>query len=613
MSENLKVGQLQPIYPAKEHEHMRALLDFAVEEYGDDTAFILKKKPASRKEQPTYKKVTYKELREDVRRLGTGLMAMGVRNARIAIIGENSYYWQLAYLTAMCGLGICVPLDKGLPYAELKTSILKSGSTVLIFDKKHAKLAEQLQKEAADPMSTPTAVAKYICMDDPAPADKDDPANTADANTADANTKTPAADARATFATILAKGEELLASGDTGFMDIPIDREALTALIFTSGTTSQAKAVMLSQRNIMYNVYAMQASEDIHRGDINIALLPYHHTFGASGQLLMYACGVTTVFCDGLKYIQKNFVEYGVSVFIGVPLLLEAMYNRIMSGIRKKGKQKTFERGLKISRALRKVHVDVRRKLFKDIHNELGGNLRLVVSGASALDSTVNRGYEDLGISVVQGYGMTESAPVIAGVNHYHRNPGSIGLGFPGMEVEIADPNEEGIGEIIVRSPSVMMGYYQNEEETAKVLKDGWLHTGDLAFLDEKGYINITGRSKNVIVLKNGKNVYPEEIENIIEALPYVKENIVYGEPRREGADDKDHVLVAKIVYDEEAMKDVHGAVDEEAVRAVVERDIDKINNDMPKYKHIHRFVVQKEEMIKTTTGKVKRYEESKK
>ena len=613
MSENLKVGQLQPIYPAKEHEHMRALLDFAVEEYGDDTAFILKKKPASRKEQPTYKKVTYKELREDVRRLGTGLMAMGVRNARIAIIGENSYYWQLAYLTAMCGLGICVPLDKGLPYAELKTSILKSGSTVLIFDKKHAKLAEQLQKEAADPMSTPTAVAKNICMDDPAPADKVDPANTADANTAGTNTKTPVADARATFATILAKGEELLASGDTGFMDIPIDREALTALIFTSGTTSQAKAVMLSQRNIMYNVYAMQASEDIHRGDINIALLPYHHTFGASGQLLMYACGVTTVFCDGLKYIQKNFVEYGVSVFIGVPLLLEAMYNRIMSGIRKKGKQKTFERGLKISRALRKVHVDVRRKLFKDIHNELGGNLRLVVSGASALDSTVNRGYEDLGISVVQGYGMTESAPVIAGENLYHRNPGSIGLGFPGMEVEIADPNEEGIGEIIVRSPSVMMGYYQNEEETAKVLKDGWLHTGDLAFLDEKGYINITGRSKNVIVLKNGKNVYPEEIENIIEALPYVKENIVYGEPRREGADDKDHVLVAKIVYDEEAMKDVHGAVDEEAVRAVVERDIDKINNDMPKYKHIHRFVVQKEEMIKTTTGKVKRYEESKK
>lgn len=583
MSNNIKVGQLQPVYPAKEHEHMRALLDFAVEEYGDDTAFILKKKPASRKEQPTYKKVSYKELREDVRRLGTGLMAMGVRNARIAIIGENSYYWQLAYLTAMSGLGICVPLDKGLPYAELKTSILKSGSTVLIFDKKHAKLAEQLQKEAADPMSTPTAVAKYICMDEP------------------------------TFATILAKGEELLASGDAGFMDIPIDREALTALIFTSGTTSQAKAVMLSQRNIMYNVYAMQSSEDIRRGDINIALLPYHHTFGASGQLLMYACGVTTVFCDGLKYIQKNFVEYGVSVFIGVPLLLEAMYNRIMSGIRKKGKQKTFERGLKISRALRKVHIDVRRKLFKDIHNELGGNLRLVVSGASALDSTVNRGYEDLGISVVQGYGMTESSPVIAGENLYHRNPGSIGLGFPGMEVEIADPNEEGIGEIIVRSPSVMMGYYQNEEETAKVLKDGWLHTGDLAFLDEKGYINITGRSKNVIVLKNGKNVYPEEIENIIEALPYVKENIVYGEPRREGADDKDHVLVAKIVYDEEAMKDVHGAVDEEAVRAVVERDIDKINSDMPKYKHIHRFIVQKEEMVKTTTGKVKRYEESKK
>lgn len=604
MSKNIKVGQLQPVYPAKEHEHMRALLDFAVEEYGDDNAFILKKKPASRKEQPQYRKVTFKELREDVRRLGTGLMAMGVRNARIAIIGENSYYWQLAYLTAMNGLGICVPLDKGLPYTELKTSIQKSGSTVLIFDKKHAKLAEQLQKEAADPMGTPTAVEKYICMDDP----KFD----GEESTDPAGTCNPATAPYTTFSAILAKGKELIASGETGFIEIPIDREELAAMIFTSGTTSQAKAVMLSQRNIMYNVYAMQASEDIRRGDTNIALLPYHHTFGASGQLLMYVCGVTTVFCDGLKYIQKNFVEYGVSVFIGVPLLLEAMYNRIMSGIRKKGKEKTFRRGVKISRALRKAHIDVRRKLFKDIHNELGGNLRLVVSGASALDGTVNRGYEDLGISVVQGYGMTESAPVIAGENLYHRNPGSIGLGFPGMEVEIADPNEEGIGEIIVRSPSVMMGYYQNEEETAKVLKDGWLHTGDLAYLDEKGYINITGRSKNVIVLKNGKNVYPEEIENIIEALPYVKENIVFGEPRREGADDKDHVLVAKIVYDEEAMKDVHGVTDEEAVRAIVESDIDKINSNMPKYKHIHRFIVQKEEMVKTTTGKVKRYEESK-
>ncbi len=586
MSENIKVGQLKPVYPSEEHEHVRALLDFAAEKYGDDKAFILKTKAAKGDQAAEYRSVTYKELREDVRRLGTALLSLGIRGSRIAIIGENSYRWQLTFLAAMSGLGICVPLDKGLPYAELKTSIQKSGSTVLIFDKKHASLAEQLKQDAADPHSAPIPVETYICMDE--------------------------YDDLICFDELLEQGEQLLRAGNTEFTKLPIDREALSNMIFTSGTTSAAKAVMLSQRNIMYNLYSLKLVENIVRGDVNIALLPYHHTFGSTGQLLMYACGVTTVFCDGLKYIQKNFVEYHVSVFIGVPLLLEAMYKKIMAGIRKKGKEKTFERGVKISRFLRKVGIDVRRRLFKEILAELGGDLRMVVSGASALDGAVTRGYEDLGIYVVQGYGMTESAPVIAAENLFNRTPGSIGLGLPGMEVQIADPNEEGIGEIIVRSPSVMLGYYQDEEETAKVLKDGWLHTGDLAYLDEKGYIHITGRSKNVIVLKNGKNIYPEEIESIIAELPYVKENIVFGDIRREGAEDRDHILVAKIVYDEDIMKVKYGAETADQIRAVVDQDIERINQNMPRYKLIHRFIVQKEEMSKTTTGKVKRYEENK-
>ena len=584
MSKNIQVKQLKPVYPAKEHENVRDLLDYAAMTYGDDSAFILKEKPAGRKEKPVYRHISYNELREDVHRLGAGLMAKGISNARIAIIGENSYHWQLAYLAAMSGLGICVPLDKGLPYVELKTSIQKSGCNVLIFDRKHAALAEQLRKEAADPMATPTAVSVYISMDD-------------DENYLD-------------FSEILETGSEQIAAGHTAFETLPINREALSNLIFTSGTTSAAKAVMLNQRNIMYNIYSLKQVEDVRYGDVNIVLLPYHHTFGATGQLLMYSCGVTTVFCDGLKYLQKNFVEYHVSVFIGVPLLMEAMYKKVMAGIRKQGKEKTFERGVTLSRMLRKVRIDVRRKLFKDILNELGGSLRMVVSGASALDSEVIRGWEDMGVSVVQGYGMTESAPVIAAENLFNRSPGSIGLGTPGMEVQIADPNEEGIGEIIVRSPSVMMGYYQDEAETSKVLKDGWLHTGDLAYLDKKGFIHIAGRSKNVIVLKNGKNVYPEEIETIIDELPYVKENIVFGEVRREGADDRDEVLVAKIVYDEDIMKDKYAAATDAEIREAVERDIDRINSNMPKYKHVHRLILQTEEMAKTTTGKVKRYEE---
>ena len=584
MSENLQVKQLKPVYPAEEHENVRALLAYAATVYGDDTAFILKQKAAGRKDAPVYRNISYRELREDVRRLGTGLMAAGVSSSRIAIIGENSYHWQLAYLATLSGLGICVPLDKGLPYAELKTSIQKSGCDVLIFDRKHESLAEQLRREAEDPLAAPTAVSTYICMDE--------------------------GEGYLSFRELLKQGEERIAAGCTDFDALPINREALSNLIFTSGTTSAAKAVMLNQRNIMFNVYSLKQVEDVRRGDVNIALLPYHHTFGATGQLLMYACGVTTVFCDGLKYLQKNFVEYHVSVFIGVPLLMEAMYKKILAGVRKQGKEKTFARGVGISRMLRKVHIDVRRKLFKDVLKELGGNLRMVVSGASALDSAVIRGYEDLGVEVVQGYGMTESAPVIAGENLYSRAPGSIGLGFPGMDVQIANPNEEGVGEIIVRSPSVMMGYYQNAAETAKVLKDGWLYTGDLAYLDKHGYIHITGRSKNVIVLKNGKNVYPEEIETIIAELPYVKENIVFGEVRREGADDRDEVLVAKIVYDEDLMKEKYGAFTEAQIRETVERDLDRINSNMPKYKHVHRLILQTEEMAKTTTGKVKRYEE---
>lgn len=584
MSENIQVKQLKPVYPAEEHENVRALLDYAAGTYGDDLAFILKDRSAGRRSEPVYRHISYKDLREDVRRLGTGMMAKGISHARIAIIGENSYHWQLAYLAAMCGLGICVPLDKGLPYTELKTSIQKSGCNVLIFDSKHASLAEQLRREAADPISTPTAVSTYICMDDD--------------------------EQYLTFRELMEKGSEKIASGSTAFDALKVDREALSNLIFTSGTTSAAKAVMLNQRNIMFNIYSLKQVEDVRHGDVNIALLPFHHTFGATGQLLMYSCGVTTVFCDGLKYLQKNFVEYHVSVFIGVPLLMEAMYKKIMAGIRKQGKEKTFERGVRISRMLSKVRIDVRRKLFKDVLNELGGNLRMVVSGASALDSAVIRGYQDLGVEVVQGYGMTESAPVIAAENLFSRSPGSIGLAFPGMDVQIADPNEEGVGEIIVRSPSVMMGYYQDEAETAKVLKDGWLHTGDLAYLDKNGFIHITGRSKNVIVLKNGKNVYPEEIETIIAEFPYVKENIVFGEVRREGADDKDEVLVAKIVYDEEIMKEKYGADTAEQVRETVWQDIDRMNSNMPKYKHIHRLILQTEEMAKTTTGKVKRYEE---
>ena len=318
---------------------------------------------------------------------------------------------------------------------------------------------------------------------------------------------------------------------------------------------------------------------------------------------MMISQGTTTVFCDGLKYIQKNIKEYRVTVFVCVPLLIEAMYKRIQLAIDKQGKRKTFERGLKISRFLLKFHIDIRRKLFKDILDELGGRLRYIVSGASALDPEVTKGFEDIGINVVQGYGMTEASPVIAGENPENKRPGSIGFSMPDMDLVLADQNEEGIGELVARGANVMLGYYEDQEATDAILIDGWLHTGDLASIDKDGFIFIRGRQKNVIVLKNGKNVYPEELEDLIDALPYVQESMVYGQKRRKDGDSKDLTLAAKIVYD----KDRIDCSIEELNKRVAE-DIDKINETLPTYKQLRRFELTDEPMEKTTTGKIKRY-----
>ena len=623
-SEMIKpIAPLEPVYDAVEHRDFRALLQYASVAYAEDAAFITKHmvtdeeaeggeegktdytgagttdngKRGRANKRAVYRHISYREYRDDVEALGTGLMAEdsvfgNVRaGTHIAVVGINSYPWFLSYMTVMNGLGVCVPLDKNLPYEELETSLERSHSEILIFDRDHRELADRVFSAGK---------VRLLCMDE--------------------NVSSPDGGVYPNIWDVMATGRQKLSCGDASFLELPIDPDEVSLLIFTSGTTSRAKAVMLTQRNVMNNVYVLQQVENIMYGDVNMAFLPYHHTFGSSGQLLMLACGVTTVFCDGLKYVQKNMVEYGVSVFVGVPLLIEAIYKKIMREVEKQGKMDTFRKGQKIAGALNKAHlarlgigkhkVDLRRVLFKEIHEKLGGNLRFVVSGASALDPEVAKGYESLGITVTQGYGMTECSPVIAAENHYNRKPGTIGKPMPGTTVIIDDPNEEGIGEMLVKGDSVMKGYYEDEEETAKALAGGWLHTGDLAWVDEDGYITIAGRSKNVIVMASGKNIYPEELETLIGNLPYVKENIVIGQKRREDGDDKDLVLAAKIVYDPVYMKEEFGAETEEAIEAAVRKDIDAINETLPAYKHVYRLILQETEMNKTTTGKVKRFEE---
>ena len=386
-------------------------------------------------------------------------------------------------------------------------------------------------------------------------------------------------------------------------MDSKIDSKKMSILLFTSGTTSAAKAVMLSHKNIAYDIYALTKCEDVRSTDTNMAFLPFHHTFGSTGILMFLSKGATNVFCDGLRYIQKNLVEYHVSEFVCVPLLIESIYKKIMQTIEKTGQTKKVNFGIKLSKFLLRFGIDIRRKLFKQIYDQLGGKIRMVISGASSLDPKVCDGFKNFGIDVVQGYGLTETSPCIAAESLKALKSGSIGLPIPGIEIKIDNPNEEGIGELIVKGPVVMLGYYENEEETAKVLKDGWFYTGDLAYKDDDGFIFIAGRQKNVIVLKNGKNVYPEEIETLVGNLPYVKECMVYGKPK-----DDDLVVSIKVVYDTEHFKEK----EKDEIEKVIWDDIKEINKLMPTYKHIKNLLITDEEMIKTTTAKVKRFEEMK-
>ncbi len=580
MNNCTRVPALDPIYESREHRDFRELLNFAAFQYTTDDAFIIKTgKDADRR--PIYRHVTYKDMQNEVNWFGTGMMEFGHLGKRIALIGKNSYEWYMSYYAVLCGLGITVPLDKGLPYEETETSLIKSRSEVLLFDKAHLDLVEELKKNGT------TGVTDFYALEE--------------------------IEGYTTVYDIINKGKEAMEAGNEDFLSLPIDPDKMAVLLFTSGTTSKAKAVMLSEHNILANIYMLDRVEDVRHGDVNMAFLPYHHTFGSSGQTMMISQGVTTVFCDGLKYIQKNIVEYKVTVFVCVPLLIEAIYKRIQQGIDKQGKRKTYERGLKLSRFLMKLHIDIRRKLFKDILDQLGGNLRYIVSGASALDPVVESSFEAMGINVVQGYGMTEASPVIAAENPPNRRPGSIGYSMPDLELVLADQNDEGIGELCAKGANVMLGYYEDQEATDEVLEDGWLHTGDLASLDSDGYIFIRGRKKNVIVLKNGKNVYPEELEDLIDALPYVEESMVYGQKRHRDGDSKDLTLAARIVYDPEIVEQTFGIRKEdekcdEVLRSAVQRDIDSINETLPSYKHLFRFELTDEPMEKTTTGKIKRY-----
>ena len=566
---------IKRIFEATEYKNMRELIETSAEKFGDRIAFTIKKKDGKKVE---YDNRTYKDLLEDVNEFGTGIYSLGFKGKRIAIVGKNRYEWVVAHLANLMGGIVCVPLDKDLQFDELESSLIRSKADAIVFDAKLTDLMKQLKE------SGKTNLTEYICMSEN--------------------------EGFKSFEKIKDLGEDLLENGNKDFLNAKIDENELAILLFTSGTKSASKAVMLSQRNVLSNVYDLQSVEDIREKDVNIALLPYHHIFGSTCMVFVLACGVKTVYADGLRYVKQNLAEYKVSMFVGVPLLVESIYKGVKKEIEKQGKTKLINVAMKVSNFLLKFKIDVRRKLFKQVLDGLGGALRFVIIGGAPADPEILKFFNDIGITTIQGYGLSETSPVAAAENYEVRKNGTVGYPMPSVEIEIDNPDDKGIGEIKIKGPNVMLGYYEMPEKTAEVLKDGWFYTGDLGCFDNKGRLMITGRTKNMIVLKNGKKIFPEEIETLVNRLDLVEESFVFGMPDEK--DKNDVTLSVKAVYNKEISKEKYGEKTEKELYDILWNEIKELNKSFPSYKHIKKLILTDKELIKTTTKKVKRQEEMK-
>lgn len=565
-------------YEETHYKTVKEIFKRSIEKYKDNI-YILERPNHDHKAK--FEEFTYERFGNDAINLGTGLMKyLNLSNERIIIIGENTYYWYVSYFSILCGVGIAVPVDKELPNNEIENVIKRSHAAAVIYSKK--------KKDAIDKIKDNLPMVKYFI---------------------EMNSNDGVQGRDVGIEHVIAEGKKLTDAGNTEYMDVEIDPEEFKFLIFTSGTTSQAKGVMLCHRNLAENVNAVSKYVKIYERDRFFSVLPLHHTYESSiGALLPFANGSSVAICGGLRYIVPDMQEAKPTAMLAVPLLVESLYKKINQSIEKSGKAGLVNSMLHLTNALKSVGIDIKRKVFKEIYDNLGGNMRIIVSAAAPIDKKIGKWVQDIGIEFLQGYGLTETAPIAALTPECDPRVGSVGLPVNCAQIKIHNPNENGEGEIWIKSQTLMLGYYEDEEATKEVVHDGWFDSGDIGYQDKDGYVYVTGRSKNVIVTQNGKNIYPEEIELLLSKIPEIQECMVYG---KEVEGEKELIISVKVIPNMEEIEKLHGKdLSEEEIHKIIWNKIKEVNKGLTSYKAIKNLEIKHDEFAKTTTMKIKRYVE---
>ena len=555
-------------FKGAELKNLKELVNRAKRLYGNKVAFRYK-------ENGEIIEKSYIDLASDIDCFGTALCVSGLKGAKIAIISENRYEWAVSYLSVTNGTGVVIPLDKHLPELEIKNLLERSECDAVIFSKKYTEYMENIAK------TFPNAKL-FICMDDII-LDKDKKF--------------------VTMKYMMEVGAKEIIKNNRIFVDAKIDEEKMSVLLFTSGTTNISKAVMLTHRNIASNVNSCAGLIEGRSDDIHLSLLPLHHTFeNTIGFLFLVYSGICISYCQGIKYLTDNLKEFDISVIIAVPAIYEAIYKKLKEGIKKSGKEKIVNKLENFSEFLYKHGINLRRYIMAPIRKKLSPRLRIAVSGAAPMNSEVIEAFERLGIRFIQGYGLTETSPLVCATSPFKAMTDSIGYPVKGVEISLDNVDENGMGELLVRGENIALGYYKNEEETKNAFtKDGWFRTGDLATFSADGSVKLLGRAKSMIVFPNGKKAFPEEYETLLNEAEFIKDSFVWGYKTQE----QDIEVCAKIVIDAKA--------DPEELAAKIEEKIKNINANIPKYKILRYFLITKEDLVKTTTLKIKRSIEEKK